>query len=68
MCLVLGGKEDPQVLEGLGKQLWKWELYGGVRPLEFPIIEKVWVTVRAAAQHMGPVVYPILPQRAKFAE
>ena len=68
MCLVLGGKQqDPKLLEGLGKHLWKWELYGGVRLLEFPIIEKVWVTVWAAAQHLGPVVYPILPQRAKFA-
>ncbi len=55
-------------MEGLGKHLWKWELYGGVRPLELPFIEKVWVTVRTAAQYPGLVVYPILPQRAKFAE
>ena len=55
-------------MEGLGKHLWKWKLYGGVRPLEFPFIEKVWVAVRPAAQYLGPAVYPVFPQRGEFAQ
>ena len=47
-------------MEGVGKHLGKGELDGGVRPLEFPFIDKVWVAVRAAAQYLGPIVYPIL--------
>ncbi len=56
------------MLEGVSQLLLEGELHVGVRPLELPFIEKVRVAVRAPTQYLGPVVYPVFPQRGEFVE